>query len=120
VNISLNEIILILVAHWLADFVFQTDEMAKNKSSNSFFGVLCLTYHAVVYAIVLALTVNPMWAVINLPLHWLVDFVTSRVTKKLWEKEQVHFLFVVIGLDQVIHYLCLFYTWEKYSIKHWW
>lgn len=139
----------LLVAHWIADFVCQTDDMAKNKSSSWGW----LTWHADVYSCVMG-----TWAVIFLfPVvtfvqalsffgltfvtHFLTDAVTSRITRRLWffkpfmdwnppvgDPNHVdsldcpaqlwypvpgnsrHYFFVVIGLDQVIHYWTLLWT----------
>lgn len=48
------------------------------------------------------------WGLFNGLAHWLTDFVSSRITKKLWELKDYHNFFVVIGLDQLCHYVVLF------------
>jgi hypothetical protein len=53
-----------------------------------------------------------MFAVVNSALHFVTDFCTSRATSALWKKDQRHWFFVVIGLDQAIHMTCLFVTYE--------
>lgn len=116
----------LLVVHFLGDFVAQSDWMAKNKSRS----LEALYFHVLVYSMCFV----PwgfkfwMWTFIT---HFLTDFVTSRITAKLWffqpvnlfynaggERYQLfitlggsrHWFFVVIGLDQLIHYVTLALT----------
>ena len=103
-------VILILWLHFIGDFLLQTDEMALNKSHSWKW----LSIHALVYGlpfyVVLGLInfkAGVIYALINSILHGLVDTVTSRITARLWAKGERHWFFVVIGLDQVIHYTCL-------------
>lgn len=109
----------ILVLHFIADFVFQSDWMAINKSSS--FRALLL--HVVIYTLTLCtipLAVTDMsiavpcltWALVNGVIHFVQDAVTSRMTAYLWKKEQRHWFFVVIGLDQLLHYVFLFWLWS--------
>lgn len=44
--------------------------------------------------------------------HWITDYNTSRWTSKLWAKGDVHNFFVVVGGDQLIHYLTLLITYK--------
>lgn len=102
----------ILIAHWIGDFILQSDWMAKNKSSNN----AALLNHVSVYGIVLSCTmlvapVTIAWVIFNVIAHFCTDFITSRITKKLWEKKDVHNFFVVIGLDQTIHFLTLIWSY---------
>jgi hypothetical protein len=106
-------ILLVIVAHWIADFVCQTDKMATRKSTS----MLWLSLHVLTYTVVLSMVmlvlwghVNLFWILLNGLLHWVTDFVTSRITSQLWKMERRHDFFVMVGLDQVIHYACLFIT----------
>ncbi len=51
-----------------------------------------------------------VWAVVNGVLHFITDAITSRITSKLWQKNDMHNFFVVVGFDQLVHYACLFIT----------
>jgi len=94
----------ILFVHWVADFVMQTDEMAKGKSSSNKW----LLAHTGTYTLVMGiLTLNPMYALINGIVHTIVDYFTSRASSKLWAKGEVHNFFIVVGLDQLIHTITL-------------
>ena len=96
---------LILVAlipiwvHWIADFVLQSDSMAKNKSTSNKW-LLC---HVSTYTAVLSMCFGWQYGLLNGVTHLIVDFFTSRATSALWKKGEVHWFFVVIGFDQAIH-----------------
>lgn len=104
--LDINIIFAILFVHWVSDFLLQSNWMAQNKSKS----LLALTTHTVVYAIPMTLF-GGLFALINGVLHFVIDFITSRITSYLWAKKEVHYFFVVIGLDQLLHAICLIYTY---------
>lgn len=95
----------LLLVHFVADFVLQSDWMATNKSKRWD----ALTAHVTVYA-----TSFLFWglefAVVTYALHFLTDAITSRITSRLWQANQRHWFFVAIGADQLIHAACLAWT----------
>lgn len=102
----------ILFAHWIGDFIFQSDYHAKNKSSNNF----VLFEHVSIYGFILALAgliipISIGWLVTNIIMHFVVDYITSRITSTLWKNGDIHDFFVIVGLDQMLHYLILFLTY---------
>jgi Protein of unknown function (DUF3307) len=97
----------LLSVHFIADFVLQSSWMAKNKSTNA----IALLYHATVYGACF-LSWGWQFALVTAWLHAVVDAQTSPVTAYLWEKQKVHWFFVVIGLDQLIHAWILAYTFS--------
>jgi len=102
---TIYDVLLLVWVHFVSDFVLQTDYVAKNKSKSN----LVLLQHVVIYSIPF-LYFGWMFALINLVLHFLVDFVTSRITAKLWANNKVHYFFITIGFDQALHLTSLIGT----------
>lgn len=115
----MNIALLLIINHWIADFVMQTDEMAVNKSKSMdwlakhlnayIFSMIPMTLYA---SFKFGFWVSAGWLLLNGLLHFITDFFTSRLTSRLWQKGDRHNFFVVIGFDQVIHYACLILTWQ--------
>ena len=114
---NLTEIFSILIIHWIADFILQTDKQAKNKSSSWKY----LTSHTFWYTFtwfiigifyIIINQINPwflfLFCIITFVLHTITDYFTSRLNKKLWENNKVHDFFVSVGFDQILHYIQLF------------
>jgi membrane-bound metal-dependent hydrolase YbcI (DUF457 family) len=92
--------------HFVADFIFQSDTVAKGKSTSN----QILAWHVSLYAIPF-FWFGWKFAVLNAVLHFITDWFTSRATSWLWQREQRHWFFVTIGFDQAIHMSCLFGTY---------
>jgi hypothetical protein len=125
--ISISAVIGIIIIHLLGDFVFQTNEMALNKSKSNYW----LTLHVLVYTLVTFLgwnfcllqpsilySIEDLFKVIILVFttHWITDYITSRISSKYFEKKDNHNGFLVIGIDQVLHYiqlLCIYHLCVK-------
>ncbi len=104
-NLPLSFILVVLFIHWLADFVLQSDYVAKNKSKS----ILVLGEHCLIYGACLAVVFgNWQFAIFNTLLHYITDYFTSRLNSYLWAKGDVHNFFVSVGADQLVHYICLF------------
>lgn len=91
--------------HWMADFIFQTDKMAINKSTS----IRWLSSHVLAYS-AFFLPFGIKFALINGAAHFVTDFCTSRATSYLWKKGDRHNFFVVIGFDQALHLTILLLT----------
>ena len=108
-------IIILMFGHWIADFVTQSDYVAKNKSKDSL--VCCL--HAMLYSICMMPFVIfaksgldwGLYLLTGLMLylsHLCIDYVTSKINAWLWSKEEMHWFFVSVGFDQLLHLSILF------------
>lgn len=124
--LTLTEIFAILIIHWFADFVMQTDKQAKGKSKN-WDDLLChtFTYSIVWWSVGISyiayyfdsikyvdgLLVLMIFTFVTFGLHTITDYYTSRLNSKLWSEGKVHNFFVSVGFDQVLHYIQLFLTY---------
>lgn len=97
----------LLATHFVADFVLQSDWMAINKSKNW----TALLTHAFVYSLCF-IWLGLYFFLLTFIFHTITDAVTSRITSALWKQGKRHWFFVVIGLDQLIHYLTLAWTFD--------
>jgi hypothetical protein len=112
--------ITILLIHFLGDFGLQTHEQSQNKSTCNKW----LLYHVGVYSLVWLLGGYIMFenwesatkfAIITFCLHFITDWITSRIGKPFWANNDYHNGFVVIGADQLLHYIQLYYTYKIIS-----
>jgi hypothetical protein len=119
----LNLFFFLLIAHWIGDFVLQSDWMAQNKSKEW----RALAIHTLTYSTVMTLGFAVGTIALNLVVpfflyslgffflvtfatHGATDYVTSRVNAFFWRKGDIHNFFVGVGFDQVIHYYTLILT----------
>ena len=121
--ISFQIAVYILLIHWVADFVLQTDKQAKGKSKNW----SDLLSHTLTYSLVWLSTITFCWddgdmgahyfiksitfTAITFICHTITDYYTSRLNAKLWAKGDSHNFFISVGFDQVLHYIQLFGTY---------
>lgn len=105
-SVSLNLVIAVIWLHLLSDFFLQSDWMAKNKSSNN----QILTLHVATYSLPFWFVFGWKYALVNGILHWWTDFFSSRATTYLYKKNEIHWFFCVVGVDQAIHLTCLLLT----------
>lgn len=107
--ISVLDITLLLLAHFVGDFVLQSDWMAQGKSVRYGFNKNMAVHIGIVTACLLPFGI--VFALVNGVIHWALDAISSQMTRYYWRKDERHNFFVVIGADQMLHYLTLFYTY---------
>lgn len=113
--------IYILLIHFLADFGLQTHEQATGKGVGPKFINKQLFYHVGVYSLIWLIATIPVleynlrfipFVMITFTCHYLTDWCTSRIGKPYWEKGDYHNGFVIVGFDQILHYLQLYFTFK--------
>lgn len=122
---SFYEIVVILFIHWVADFVVQTNWQAQNKSKDN----IALLSHTFTYTVVVfcgfflltgrggPVTMSHLGSALAFSLvtfitHTIIDYFTSRISAKLYKDGDIHNFFVMIGLDQIMHYVQLLATYH--------
>lgn len=117
-------IAMLLALHFVADFLLQSREMGKNKSSN--FKVLL--HHLAIQAAVFFPFVGYKFALLNAVIHGVIDWNIWRFYKAYayytiknnpehpllnndpanpWKYWEDHWFYSIIGLDQLLHGLTL-------------
>lgn len=115
----------LLSVHYVGDFVLQSDRMALGKSRWNE-DPTWLILHCLVYSLCFFM-LGPWFMLVTFITHLITDAITSKATSKLWFFRHVtgspgnlweygggsrHWFFVMIGADQLIHYLTLVLTYH--------
>lgn len=119
----------VLFTHYLADFVYQSREIATTKSSNNIALLTHVGIYGSVFAIasILDITVfSVLWdnwktpsvgrhiafIIINVVLHFVTDYFTSRASTQAYKAGDLHRFWCIIGFDQMLHATTLYYSWR--------
>lgn len=105
----------VIISHYIADFLVQTEWQATNKSKNN----KALASHAIEYTCIITILIfafnfgltqthssQSFWlfATITFISHFVTDYITSRESNKLYEQKKIRRFWYVIGFDQLLHY----------------
>ncbi len=109
---------LILLAHWTGDYAFQTSKMAVGKSQH----IKWLAFHVLVYTLVLcvfsiflfSIKLAIFYTLLNGVLHGITDFFTSKLAAKYNQTPRI--FFPVLGMDQLIHTITLYLTYQNIDL----
>lgn len=132
---------ILIVIHYVADFMAQTEEMATGKSKSFKILVKHTWRYTVIFFFAFALWcayqnhighMKPedvgwdlriiLFFPITFVFHTIIDYVSSRITARKFEKKEFYTgipnmgAFSIIGLDQVFHYATLFLTYHYLTI----
>lgn len=114
-GIALFPLFYLFAIHFIGDYVMQDDKTAKGKATS----IITLSYHVILYALLLFVAFSPLgfkraaiFAALNFLLHFITDFFTSKINKRLWDKGDTHNFFIGIFSDQYIHFSCLILTYK--------
>lgn len=120
-------VLTVLAIHYVADFIFQKHEDAVNKATSfkhlkshvmwyaSIFTLLFSVFTIIPYGLLIQPSISTIlphiiglcWVYVYIT-HLITDKYTSKWVKKYFDKNEYHMGFVMIGLDQLIHYTTLF------------
>jgi len=102
-------ILALLTLHFVGDFLLQWDRMADTKGTNRVM-MLC---HGFCYILPFVYFFSLPWLLLNCVLHILVDSATSKGTRWAFTTQGMHNRFFnMVGLDQLIHFICLIVTFH--------
>lgn len=105
----------ILIIHWIADFILQTDSQAKGKSKKWKPLLQYTINYSLVWFLIVGLFLGLEKAIIFTSItfvaHTITDYFTSRLNSRLWAQGRTHDFFVAVGFDQILHYVQLFLTY---------
>ena len=110
-------LLFILIVHFFADFVLQTHDQAINKyKCKEHLISHVLTYSLTWLVACMFWITNPwkigLFVIITFFFHWVTDALTSNMAKSYFDKKDYHNGFVVIGFDQILHYIQLYLTFK--------
>lgn len=105
----------LIVCHFIGDFVMQSDKDAKGKSTS----FKCLINHTGTYTAPFVVAgmffydheTIAIFTFITFVAHTITDYFTSKLNSRLWKAGNMHNYFVAIGFDQTLHYIQLFATY---------
>jgi hypothetical protein len=106
-------LILLIWAHFVGDFILQSNYLALNKSKDNLVLVLHVSLYMLPFIVLaLLIPINWIWLLINWILHFCTDYVSSRITRRFSQMGKEHWFFVTIGADQAVHITCLMLTYS--------
>ena len=106
-NIAFDVVIMILVLHFVGDFLLQNTWMLETKRSN----LRAMGAHIICIFAVLA-PVGFIWAAVNCVSHTIMDFISSRFIERLWAEKRAYWFYLYVGLAQAAHIIMLFLTYK--------
>jgi len=114
--IEIKLVLLLMIIHWICDFTLHSDFVAKNKSKS----INILSEHILIYSISftallyfhldMTLVITTQFFLITAIAHFITDYITSKMTSKLFAVGDTHNGFVVVGFDQFLHITQLILT----------
>lgn len=128
-NMQYSVLILLFVAHYLFDFIFQERKDAENKSSD----VFRLLHHALWYSIYTLLFIAVvLQGIMNISIsandvicytaylfsaHTLTDFITSKLSAYAHRTGQNKLFWSIIGIDQLLHQIQIIILFNLFIMR---
>ena len=99
----------IFFVHWFADWFAQPRFIANNKGKS----IKYLGLHVVIYTLFMMIF-GWKFAAVNGAIHFVVDYISSKITSDCYKKERWWGFFTTIGFDSYIHQITLLVTYFKF------
>jgi len=124
---DLKTIFIILIVHYIADFIMQTEIMASKKSENIYWlGTHCFIYGVGIFFLLFLCNILSfivissyfylfLFALGNAIFHFLIDFTTSKIETYFYLKKMNRAFFNVIGIDQLAHVIILLISFNFFK-----
>mgnify|MGYP001273472948 CR=1 FL=1 len=124
----MESLVLVFLLHFVADFVLQPYWMKIQKSRIP----EIMALHVIIYTIVLFTGLQFFYdgmtsfyyASVNGVIHLFIDFISSRIISKssndlvikegdgpLYERVDMYYPIILLGIDQLLHHISLIITW---------
>ncbi len=108
---------ILMIAHFLADFTFQTTKLAQRKLKHFKY----LIYHALIYAVMILVVIFPLVKfqkailpyIIVIGSHFIIDWIRKLVDKKIRRKSNLFFSFII---DQHLHVFILVVMYYVFNL----
>jgi len=102
---------LLFIKHFIADFVLQTNKMAKNKQKYLFLehSLIHMVLTFFVAALFIPLQLAATLACVDFAIHHNVDYIKTKLSKNLTQADRLYWIY--FGADQLLHaltYLAIF------------
>ena len=108
-----------LLTHFFSDFVLQTSHMALNKSTSNYYLGMHVTFYTVativlwwLFFLIVDIHATSLQYLLAgtaiFVMHFITDYITSRITSKYYKEKKNHEFFVTIGFDQWLHFAQIF------------
>ncbi len=103
---------LLFIKHYLADFVFQTNTMAKNKQKYLYLehSLIHMVLTFFVAAFFVDFNIAASLACLDFAIHHNVDYIKTKLSKNLTQADRMYWIY--FGADQLLHaltYLLILY-----------
>jgi hypothetical protein len=102
-------IILALIwIHFVADYICQWNYIALNKGKS----IAWLSLHVFIYSLFF-IFLGWKFTCVNFAIHFVIDFITSRINAKLYKNHQYWF-YKMLGFDQALHLTTLILSYRYF------
>jgi len=112
-TILILEIIYILIIYWITDFVLQAEKQLKEKSKNIFMLLQYVLMYSIVWFPAMLIFGNKfalLFIGIIFIQYFIINYFSSKINTKLWNDDKIHYFFINIGFDQLLHTIILILT----------